>query len=248
MTSTVPKVNRQAMIERMKQMLSIDPTQTAVLTIDMQRGALDSELATLPVPPEECKRVLEGTGQLLAMARGAKMRVIHVLTSWHPCEIAAHPFERAIVEAKQSLTPHAQSDYAHHKLEGSRAAEMMPELGPDPSDLLITSKRRFDMFYGTNLEILLRVLKIDTVILAGANTNTCVQCSAFGAYNRDLKVIVAADCVASAYGPDLHEFALDNVRRRLGWVLTNSEIAEKLRGGIASASDSNVARLAGKAP
>jgi nicotinamidase-related amidase len=69
------------------------------------------------------------------------------------------------------------------------------------------------------------------VILAGANTNTCIQCSVFGAYNRDLKVVVASDCVASAYGPDLHEFALENVRRRLGWVLTNHEIAEKLEAG-----------------
>jgi nicotinamidase-related amidase len=234
MSSPQPRVDRSAMIERMKQMLSIDPAKTAVLTIDMQRGALDPELATLPVPADECQRVLRGTKELLAMARSAGIRVIHILTAWHPCEIAAHPFEQALVQAKQSLTPHAQSDYAHHKLEGSREAEMMPELGPDPKDLLVTSKRRFDMFYGTNLEILLRVLKIDTVILSGANTNTCVQCSAFGAYNRDLKVIVAADCVASAYGPDLHEFALDNVRRRLGWVLTNSEIAEKL--GVAKAS------------
>ncbi len=234
MSSPQPRVDRSAMIERMKQMLSIDPAKTAVLTIDMQRGALDPELATLPVPADECQRVLSGTKELLAMARSAGMQVIHILTAWHPCEIAAHPFEQALVQAKQSLTPHAQSDYAHHKLEGSREAEMMPELGPDPKDLLVSSKRRFDMFYGTNLEILLRVLKIDTVILAGANTNTCVQCSAFGAYNRDLKVIVAADCVASAYGPDLHEFALDNVRRRLGWVLTNSEIAEKL--GVAKAS------------
>lgn len=234
MNGTVPKVDRGAMIERMKQMLILDPARTAVITIDMQRGALDPELATLPVPVDECKRVLEGTQQLLAMARSSRVQVIHVLTYWHPCEIAAHPFERAIVEAKQSLTPHAQSDYAHHKLEGSREAEMMPELGPDPKDLIVTSKRRFDMFYGTNLEILLRVLETEAVILAGANTNTCVQCSVFGAYNRDLKVVVASDCVASAYGPDLHEFALDNVRRRLGWVLTNSEIAEKLGVGNAS--------------
>jgi len=217
-----------------------------MITIDMQRGALDPELATLPVPVDECKRVLKGIQQLLAMARSSGVQVIHVLTYWHPCEIAAHPFEQAIVEAKQSLTPHAQSDYAHHKLEGSRAAEMMPELGPDPKDLLVTSKRRFDMFYGTNLEILLRVLKMDTVILAGANTNTCVQCSVFGAYNRDLKVVVASDCVASAYGPDLHEFALDNVRRRLGWVLTNSEIAEKLGAGKASGKESSAASPAKK--
>jgi nicotinamidase-related amidase len=234
------------MIERMKQMLSIQPGTTAVLTIDMQRGALDPELATLPVPPDECQRVLAGTVELLALARRAGMPVIHVLTSWHPCEIAAHPFEQAIVQAKQSLTPHAQSDYAHHKLEGSRAAEIMPELGPVPTDLFITSKRRFDMFYGTNLEILLRVLKIDTLILAGANTNTCVQCSAFGAYNRDLKVIVASDCVASAYGPDLHEFALDNVRRRLGWVLTNSEIAQKLGTGVSSGKEARPASHAGR--
>lgn len=221
------------MIERMKEMVRLDPVKTAVLTIDMQRGALDPELATLPVPADECKRVLDGVEDLLAMARRAGLRVIHVVTSWHPCEAAAHPFEKALVEANQSLTPHAPSDYAHHKLEGSRAAEMMPQLGPEPTDLMVSSKRRFDVFYGTNLEILLRVLKIDTVILAGVNTNTCVLCSAFGAYNRDLKVIVAADCVASAYGPDVHEFALDNVRRRLGWVLTNSEIAEKVGPGNA---------------
>jgi nicotinamidase-related amidase len=175
MNSTASRVDRFAMVERMKQMLTLDPARTAVVTIDMQRGALDPELATLPVPADESKRVLEGTQQLLAMARSSGVQVIHVLTSWHPCEIAAHPFERAIIEARQSLTPHAQSDYAHHKVEGSREAEMMPELGPGLNDLIVTSKRRFDMFYGTNLEILLRVLKIDTLILAGANTNTCVQ-------------------------------------------------------------------------
>jgi nicotinamidase-related amidase len=219
------------MIERMKRMLTLEAAKTAVITIDMQRGALDPELATLPVPADECKRVLAGTRDLLTLARAAKVQVVHVLTHWHPVEIAAHPFERAIVEAKQSLTPHAQSDYAHHKLEGSREAEMMPELAPASTDLFVTSKRRFDMFYGTNLEILLRVLKTEAVILAGTNTNTCVQCSAFAAYNRDLKVVLASDCVASAYGQDLHEFALENVRRRLGWVLTNAEIAEKLRAG-----------------
>ncbi len=244
MSGTAAKVDRFAMVERMKQMLTLDPAGTAVITIDMQRGALDPELATLPVPADECKRVLEGIQKLLEMARASGVQVIHVLTSWHPCEIAAHPFERAIVEAGHSLTPHAQSDYPRHKLEGSREAEMMPELGPDPRDLIVTSKRRFDMFYGTNLEILLRVLKTEAVILAGANTNTCVQCSVFGAYNRDLKVVVASDCVASAYGPDLHEFALDNVRRRLGWVLTNAEIAEKLGAGKASGRKSNPARLA----
>ncbi len=223
------RVDRSAMVEAMKKMLAIDPKKTAVITIDMQKGNIDPEMATLPVPAEECKRIISGTQRLLAMARETGVQVIHVITYYHPSEVAPNPFERATVVARQSLTPHGQSDFLHHKLEGSPGAELVPEIPVDPDDIFVTSKRRFDMFYGTNLEILLRVRGIDAVILAGANTNTCVQCSAFGAYNRDLKVILASDCVASAYGPDLHEFALENVRRRLGWVLTNEEIAEKLR-------------------
>ena len=77
------------------------------------------------------------------------------------------------------------------------------------------------------------MLKVDTVVLLGANTNTCVLCTAYAAYCRDLKVIIASDCVATAYGADLHEFALDNVRRRLGWVLTNREIADRMKGARA---------------
>lgn len=228
MSGSVQKIDRTAMIEQMKKLLTVDPGKTVAITIDMQRGALDPELGTLPVPIDEVRRILTGTRELLPALRSAGIQVIHVISHWYPFERGIHPFVRALDEAKLSLTPHARHNTAHHKLVGSREAQMMPELGPEPRDLLVDSKRRFDSFYGTNLEILLRNLKADTVILLGANTNTCVQCTAFAAYCRDLKVIVAADCVASAYGQDLHEFALDNIRRRLGWVLTNKEIIERI--------------------
>jgi nicotinamidase-related amidase len=73
-------------------------------------------------------------------------------------------------------------------------------------------------------------MRRDSVILAGCNTNTCVLATAFGAYNRGLKVVVIDECVASAYGQDLHEFALDNIRRRLGWVLSLDELERKIAG------------------
>ena len=43
-----------------------------------------------------------------------------------------------------------------------------------------------------------------------------------------LRAVVIADCVASAYGQDLHDFALANIARRLGWVLTLDELERKL--------------------
>lgn len=227
--AAVLKIDRSSLIDRMKELLVIDPARTAVITIDIQRGAYDPALGTLPLPADEAKRVMAGTLDLLASARKAGAHVIHVISHWYAFERAGtHPFVLALEEAKLSLSPHAQTNMKEHKIIGSPGAALMPELGPEPGDLLVDSKRRFDSFYGTNLEVLLRVLKADTVILLGANTNTCVLCTAFAAYCRDFKVIVASDCVATAYGADLHEFALDNVRRRLGWVLTNQEITQRM--------------------
>lgn len=229
MKRRVQPIDRSDMITAMRAQLDLDPRRCAAVTIDMQRGALDASIATLPIPDGERERVLSGARRLVRLARDRQIPVVHVTTSWHPVEAASHPFERAMLAARQSFTPDGRSDYARHKLVGSREAELMPELGPEPGDYVVESKRRFDMFYGTNLEGLLRALNVDTILLAGVNTNTCVLASTFGAYSRDLRVVVVSDAVASAYGQDLHWFALQNIQRRLGWVLTVEELEKKLR-------------------
>jgi nicotinamidase-related amidase len=221
-------IDRSNTIERMKQALKLDRAHTAVLTIDCQRGNLDPAIASLPVPEAECKRVLDGTNRLLALARANGVAVLHATTVYEAPLLAQHPFERAMVELQESFTPHRASDFARHKSPGSIGAQLMPELDVKPSDVMVDSKRTFDTFLGTPLELLLRYMQKDTLLVAGCNTNTCVLSTAFGAYNRGLRVIVIADCVASAYGNDLHEFALANIQRRLGWVLTLAELEEKL--------------------
>jgi len=226
--TTIQKVDRSAMIDRMKELLKIEPRRTALITIDIQRGAYDPAYGTLPLPASEVQRVVGRIRDLLPAARRAGIHVIHITSQWYEFERKhTHPFVLALEAAKLSLSPHAQTNMIEHKIVGTPGAELMPGL-QEPGDLLVDSKRRFDSFYGTNLEVLLRVLDVDTVILIGANTNTCIQCTAFAAYCRDFKVILASDCVATAYGQDLHEFALDNVRRRLGWVLTNEEILARI--------------------
>ena len=83
----------------------------------------------------------------------------------------------------------------------------------------------------TDLEHLLRILGVKTVVLTGINTNTCVLNTAFSALDRDFAVVVISDCVASMYGQDLHVFALQNIARCIGWVLTVDEFEDKLRAG-----------------
>jgi nicotinamidase-related amidase len=231
----MPLIDRSRMIERMKNALAIDPARTAVVTIDCQRGNLDPEIASLPVPESECERVIAGTNRLLATARKAGIGIVHVSTVYEEPLLASHPFERAMLSIEESFTPHRESRFDRHKRRGSEGGRFVAGLDVRDSDLLVDSKRTFDSFHGTPLELLLRSIDADTLLLAGCNTNTCVLATAFGAYNRAFRVVVISDCVASAYGNDLHEFALSNIQRRLGWVLSIDELEAKLDGRRARA-------------
>jgi len=222
-------IDRSRTIQRMNAALKLDTVRSAVLTIDCQRGNLDPAIASLPVPEPECSRVIDGTNRLLALARANNVAVLHATTVYEAPLLAQHPFERAMLELQESFTPHRASDFARHKSPGSVGAEFVRGFDVQAGDVVIDSKRTFDSFLGTPLELLLRYMQKDTLLVAGCNTNTCVLSTAFGAYNRGLRVVVIADCVASAYGHDLHEFALANIQRRLGWVLTLDELAQKLR-------------------
>src|SRR5207253_11366747 len=113
--------------------------------------------------------------------------------------------------------------------------EVPSELAPEPGDCVIRSEKRLSAFYGTDLNVLLRSLGAQTVVIAGIHTNSCVVCTAFDAFYRDLRVVVAGDAVASMYGEDLHVFGLENLRRCLGWVLPTDEILAVLRAAKAPA-------------
>jgi nicotinamidase-related amidase len=216
------------MTEHMKAALTLDPSACAVITIDCQRGNLDPSIASLPVPQADGERVIAATNRLLRCARERSIVIVHVTTVYEEPLLATHPFERAMLDARFSFTPHARSDFARHKRPGSIEAEIVAGLDVQPEDMMVPSKRTFDMFHGTPLELLLRSMGKDTLLIAGCNTNTCVLASTFGAYNRGLRAVVIADCVASAYGQDLHDFALANIERRLGWVLSLDELERKL--------------------
>jgi nicotinamidase-related amidase len=225
---SVSILDRSSVVKKMNEALRLVPGKTVVVTIDCQRGNLEPEIATLPVPAEECERVIAGTNRLISLARNSDIPIIHVYTVYEDALLGKHPFEQAMLGAKQSFTPHQQSDFARHKSPGSAEGELVPDLDVQEQDYLIDSKRTFDMFHGTQLEVLLRGMGVDTLLIAGCNTNTCVSASVFGAYSRNYSVVVPSDCVASAYGQDLHQFALANIQRRLGWVVTLDELAGKL--------------------
>ena len=234
--SQVQLVDRSSLICGLYRQLELKPSETAIVTIDMHRGHLDMDVATMPAKPEDAVRVIKHARAALDHARRLKVPVIHVVLVYRRIpgigsEGMTSPFWKAMHAAQgetDRLTPGRKSTVREHNVEGSPGTEIIPELYRD-GDYVINNKKRLDCFYGTDLRQLLQTLGVKNVVLLGINTNTCVLNTSFTAFNFDYRVVVLSDCVASMYGDDLHVLGLQNVARCLGWVITNEQLFEKLK-------------------
>jgi nicotinamidase-related amidase len=207
-------------------MLRLDPKTTAAIAIDMHRGHLDPAVATLPLPAERCGPVIKRAAALFDALRERAVPVIHVVTEYRDAgEIGANPFWKAVHDDPAK----ARRGILRHNLAGSHGTEIIPEL-LDPRDRVVRGKKRYSAFHATDLEFVLRRLGVDTVILAGINTTTCVLCAGFEATNRDFRVVIAADAVDSMDGEEMHGFALRLMAAAIGWPLDNPEILKALEG------------------
>ncbi len=100
-----------------------------------------------------------------------------------------------------------------HAIEGTIEAEVIPELARYPGEII--PKRRYSAFFDTPLEKKLKQLKPEKLIVCGVLTNICVMHTVADARNRDYKVEVPTDCVASS-DEAAHRFALEHMEKVLG--------------------------------
>jgi nicotinamidase-related amidase len=101
-----------------------------------------------------------------------------------------------------------------HAVAGTWGHRMVDVLQPAEGEHLI-AKRRFNGFFGTDLEYLLTQLKPERVIVVGVCTSICVMDTVGGLANRDYSVIVPADAVADFDG-EAHTFSLKRMQKIYG--------------------------------
>lgn len=75
---------------------------------------------------------------------------------------------------------------------GSADAEIVAELAPHDQDIVI-DKKRPSAFYGTRLDLLLKELGAEQLIVCGVTTNCCVETTARDASQRDMQVFVVGE-------------------------------------------------------
>ena len=177
----------------------------ALLIIDMQNDGIKPE-SRLYTPG--ALDIIPAINQLAAAARAHNLPVVWI------CQEHRHQLTDFGREADISPV---------HCVEDSPGAELIDGLNQDPQDYKVI-KRRYSGFYNTDLEILLRCLQVDTVIVTGIITDGCVLMTAMDAHARDFYLRVVSDATATT-DQESHEAALLIIARtQPGVVVTTHEV------------------------
>jgi maleamate amidohydrolase len=158
--------------------------------------------------------------QSLTQSVGELVRIVRAHS--HPILWVRQEFEPDLHDA----FPEMKAKGIHIAIKGTPGCQIVPELAPAPSDLVIV-KKRYSAFFGTELDETLAHLRPDVIILAGVNTHACVRTTAIDAYQRDWPVVLASDCIGS-YDREHHEISLRYMKDKIAAVLTNLEIEAAL--------------------
>jgi nicotinamidase-related amidase len=167
----------------------LDPNRTAVVVLDLQvdviapEGKLSGTGAAQYVQRHD---VLQHVAALLAGARVRGVPVVHVHQVHTPGHVDLScntPIFQDIVE-RDAL------------VRGTPGAEPVPEAAPQPGDIVI-EKQRVNGFHDTSLDVELRGLGVDTIVVSGAWTNFSVEHTARHAVDAGYRVVIATDATAT---------------------------------------------------
>lgn len=111
-------------------------------------------------------------------------------------------------------------------LEGSPESEIHGDIRPLPHEKVVL-KHRYSAFYNTDLETVLRCLKIEDLVIAGIMTNMCCESTARDAYCRDYRVFFLADATGSI-NEEMHLASLLNLSFGFAFVTIADVVAEQL--------------------
>lgn len=166
------------------------PQHTAIVTQECQ-GAVVGPDAGLALLAEEARRVaLPNIVRLLPAARAAGVHVVHCLVRRRPDGLGSN--HNAKIFAIGRGAGHEGVDITP----GSPGAALLPELGPEPTDLVLSRWHGVGPMGGTDLDAVLRNLGVSTIVVVGVSLNIAIPNVVMDAVNAAYRVVVPRDAVA----------------------------------------------------
>ncbi|GAA0433890.1 cysteine hydrolase [Lentibacillus halophilus] len=161
--------------------MALDLTKTALIIIDMQK---ESQFGIQGVDT-----IVDATSNVIAECRKHDIPVIYTR------QINRH--DNVGLSKEEPLNHNGEPVFYHSNTD---AIDIIDAIQPESQDIVI-DKYRWSGFYQTDLDLMLRSMGIEHIILGGVVTDGCVMTSVFDAYFRDYQVNLVKDiCGASNEG------------------------------------------------
>lgn len=177
----------------------------ALIVIDMLNDFVTGKLKT-----ERAKHIIPNIKRLIQAARDAGVPVIYSSDAHLPVD---SELER----------------WGGHAMKGTEGAEVIPQLKPAKSDYVL-EKRTYSGFFETGLDLLLRKMNVDTIVLTGLHANICVRHTAADGFFRGYKIVVPRDATEALSEPEYRQ-GLEYLKKVYDAEITETdEMVKRWRG------------------
>jgi nicotinamidase-related amidase len=209
--------------ECFERVLKLEPDRTALLIIDMQKGFMDRGEA-MEVP--QAWDLVSTINDLASFCRKKKIPVVYteyvysekvpiLLGQLHPEHLRAAPG-----------APRGFGMPSNCCLEGEENVNTIADLHPQPGELVVR-KNWYNAFNQTALDGALRAQNIKSLIITGIMTDICVFATIIGAFDREYKMVVVEDAVATLW-PAIQSATLDIIQRAYARVIKAKEVKDEV--------------------
>jgi nicotinamidase-related amidase len=192
----------------------VAPAHTAIVTQECQ-GAVMGPDAGLAVLANEARReALPSIERLLPAGRDAGVKVVHCLVQRRPDGLGAnHNAKIFAIGADVAIEP------------GTPGAELLPELGPASTDLVLHRGHGIGPMGGTDLDAVLRNLGVSTIVAVGVSVNVAITNLVMDAVNAAYRVVVPRDALAGIPA-DYADAIIDNTLSLLATITTTDDLLD----------------------
>jgi nicotinamidase-related amidase len=188
------------------------PAHTAIVTQECQGAVVGPDAGLAGLAAEARREALPNIERLLPVARDAGVKIVHCLVQRRPDGLGGnHNAKIFSIGDDVAITP------------GTPGAELLPELGPAPSDLVLRRWHGIGPMGGTDLDAVLRNLGVSTIVAVGVSVNLAITNLCMDAVNKAYRIVVPRDAVAGIPA-DYASTIIDNMLSLLATITTTDEL------------------------
>lgn len=192
----------------------VAPGHTAIVTQECQGAVVGPDAGLKSLAEEARREAVPNIERLLPVGRDAGVKVVHCLVQRRPDGLGGnHNAKIFAIGGNVAIDP------------GTPGAELLPELGPAPSDIVLRRSHGIGPMGGTDLDPTLRNLGVSTIVAVGVSVNVAITNLVMDAVNLAYRVVVPRDAVAGI-PTDYANVVIDNTMSLLATITTTDELIE----------------------